>query len=117
MTLDELIEASQSSGRWKSAWVNCDGFKGMYVRVSKRYINKEYFDVIDLANIEAEHPGNGAFRSLISHLTKTWPQYTIHVENALTEKFQVGLLRMGFKETGIPMCFYLPSASESHLAK
>ena len=114
MTLDELIQIHQDSKRSMNAWVDCDGFRGMYVRVGSRSINGKIITVIDLANIEVDEPGKGTFRRLISRLTKTWPQYTIHVENALTERFQAGLLRMGFKETKTPYCYYLPSSSNEN---
>lgn len=109
MTLDELIQKHQDGKlHYTNAWVDCDGFKGMYVRVSPRSIHGKIVNVIDLANIEADEPGKGTFRRLVSRLTESWPQYTIHVENALAEKFRGGLLRMGFKETNIPYCYYLP---------
>lgn len=110
MKLDELIQNSKDS--WQSrAWVEHNGFKSMYVRVTKRYINGNLIDTIDIANIEAEHPGNGAFRNLILHLTNSWPQYIIYVESVLEDRFRQGLLRMGFKQVENIFNYYLPHES------
>lgn len=115
MTLDEFIQKHQDDKLiWPNAWVNCDGFSGMYVRVNERSINGEMLKIIDLANIKAKEPGKGTFRRLISHLTKSWPEYTIHVESVLSERFKDGLIRMGFKNTTIPNNFYLPKLKLEH---
>lgn len=110
MTLDELIKKSQDDGWRSNSWVEHEGFKYMYVRVTKRYIEGKFVDTIDLANIEAEHPGNGAFRNLILHLTNSWPQYIIYVESVLEDRFRKGLLRMGFKQVENIFNYYLDTS-------
>jgi hypothetical protein len=108
-TLTEMLRRGGGKIVSRSAWVSHPGFEALYVRVGKKYIaGQVHENVVDLANIQATNPGQGTFRKLIGYLQDKWPQYDIHVENALTQRFQAGLKRMGFLETGIPQCFWLP---------
>jgi hypothetical protein len=92
-----------------SSWVEFEGFDSLYVRVGVKYIQHKRHDrVVDIANVTALVPGKGAFRNLIAHLQEKWPEYTIHVENAHTDRFRKGLKGMGFQETEVPICFWLP---------
>lgn len=80
----------------------------LYVRVTKRYLGGEMRDpVIDLANIAANNPGNGAFRKLVAELRSKYPQATLFVESVLGERFKDGLLRMGFTQKPHEPSFYL----------
>jgi hypothetical protein len=108
VTLDEFIASVKAKPFPRSRWVEHEGFDGLYVRVGPRYICGELVPTIDLANMNAILPGKGAFKKLVKHLQDNYPEYTIHVENVLTQKFQDGLIRMGFEPTDIPLCFYLP---------
>lgn len=88
-------------------------WKTLYVRVTKRPLDGEIRDpVIDLANIEAKRPGKGAFRALVADLRKMYPQASIFVESVQPERFQAGLLRMGFTQRdGEPSYYLLPVKS------
>jgi hypothetical protein len=100
MTLGQFIA---SGGR--NAWVKAPGFEGLYVRRGPRILNGERFDlVLDLATMNASKPGRGAFTRLVTQLH---PRHILYVENALEERFQAKLLRMGFRRASTPMCFYL----------
>lgn len=83
-------------------------WKTLYVRVTKRPLDGEVRDpVIDLANIEAKRPGKGAFRALVADLRKMYPQASIFIESVLGDRFQEGLLRMGFVKRGDEPSYYL----------
>jgi len=89
------------------------GWKEMYVRVTKRYLGGQIREpVIDLAAIEAIHPGKGAFRALVTELRKLYPQASIFVESVQPERFKAGLLRMGFtqRENDEPSYYLLPES-------
>lgn len=110
MKLDEFIAPRLEDLRMfpRNAYVKHPGWKHLYVRVSQRFVNnQELRTVIDLANLEALKPGNGAFRKLIDHLKKTYPGCTIYVEQVMEERFMAGLLRMGFTQKGSEPSFYL----------
>jgi len=106
MGIDELIKSYRGTG--VREWIDHEGFDALYVRVCKRYINNEHIEVIDLANLSAKDPGNGAFKALVKYLRDKYPEFIIHVESVLTKRFSDGLLRMGFVPTHLPGCFYLP---------
>lgn len=113
-TLDEFIAPRLKELRMfpRNAYVKHPGWKSLYVRVSQRYIDGRVLRmVIDLANIEAFKPGTGAFRNLVTHLRKTYPQATIYVEQVLSQRFQEGLLRLGFTRRGDfePSYYLLPA--------
>lgn len=107
VTLDEFIASVKVKPFPCSRWVEYEGFDGLFVRVGQMYICGELVPTINLANINASLPGKGAFKKLVKYLQDNYPEYTIHVENVLTPKFQDGLIRMGFEPTGIHMCYFL----------
>ena|ERR1700686_2425216 len=97
-TLDEFI-ADHEKKQWpNNAWVREPGFKELYVRMTKRFIDMEWREpVLDIASIEAKHPGRGAFTALIVRLRKEHPDLTIYVESVMNERFGFKLEDMGFK--------------------
>jgi len=97
--------------RPRNAYVKHKGWKHLYIRVGQRYIDSQICRmVIDLANIEALKPGKGAFRNLVEHLRKTYPEATLFVESVLTEQFEEGLKRLGFTQyRDQPSYYLLPS--------
>jgi hypothetical protein len=110
MKLFEFLDARVSNpSMWpRNQYVDHPGWASLYVRVTKRIINHQVVDpVIDLANIAAEKPGNGAFRKLVSDLRERYPQATLFVESVLGERFKDGLLRMGFTQKPHEPSFYL----------
>lgn len=99
-TLHEFLASSK-----RNAYVRHPGFSRLYVRSTRRF----GAEVIDLANLEAEIPGNGAFTALVAHIRTTYPDLGIYVECVLTERFGEGLLALGFSpcHVGLSFCYYL----------
>jgi hypothetical protein len=97
MTLDEFIQNTKFFPN--SAWVKEIGFSGLYVRKTQRVLDGMlYNNVLDLANISASKPGNGAFTKLVERLCKEYPHLTLYVENVMEpERFGRKLIELGFK--------------------
>ena len=113
-TLDDFIKEHQAKQRFSSnAYVRSPGFRSLYVRMGSRYINgTKHLCVLDIANVTAKKPGNGAFSKLVEDIHHRG--ITLYVENVLNERFAAKLLRMGFirlgnndEPLGIPSCFCL----------
>lgn len=111
MTLDEFI--TQESSRWvRNAHVQEPDFNTLYVRWGYHRIgnDKGVAQCFDIANIEAKHPGKGAFKNLVKRIHKMLPpKIPIYVECVMTEHFVQGLLRMGFRrlDSELPSDFVL----------
>ena len=114
-TLDEFITRTSKGDLPFNAYVNAPGFATFYVRRSSRVLDGELVDhVLDLANIEAEVPGNGAFTKLTTSLIKRG--IPLYVENVLNSRFDKKLLSLGFTRLdspGAPSFFKLLSPRES----
>lgn len=82
---------------FRNAYVNEPGFEALYIRKAKRIINGNLIATIDLANITAECPGNGAFTRLVDRLCRDYPWHVLYVESVLTHRFAKKLEVMGFK--------------------
>jgi len=112
-TLDEFLMQRKR----RNANVTFPGFNHLYVRHNKRFIiavDRLVSPVLDLANIEATRPGNGAFTLLFNHVRTTYPLMWIYVECVLNRRFEEKLHKMGFtleKQTITPS-FYMPPAKE-----
>lgn len=102
-TLREFLD-----GPRPNAYIQHPGFSRLYVRQTRRF----GADVIDLANLEADAPGNGAFTQLVEHLRTAYPHLGIYVECVLTERFGEKLLALGFSpcHVGLSFCYYLAPA-------
>lgn len=114
-TLDAFITERKSA----NAYVDEPGFDSLYVRMSVRFFNGvRYEDVLDLANITAERPGDGAFTRLVERLHTQG--LTLYVECVTRQRFAKKLLRMGFlPANSSPDCFYMlaqekPTNDETH---
>ena len=116
MTLDEFIRNKIDGKTWpRNAYVDAPGFRSCYVRLTKRPIKGQVRDpVLDLANIEAEEPGKGAFSALVAQLRKDWPTLGLYVESVLNPRFETKLLEMGFEPVGpeAPRNFWMPPVVE-----
>jgi hypothetical protein len=110
--LDDFI--SQAREKWPyNAWVTEPGFAELYVRVSWRPLENKMVQVIDLANITATKPGNGAFTKLVAKLREKYPELGIYVESVLNPRFDAKLLKMGFIERQeAPHNYYLLTTKE-----
>lgn len=105
MNLDEFIANSNLLG-FGNCWVKEPGFKGLYVRKTKRLWHDKLVPCVDLANITATCPGKGAFTRLA---TRLHAQHNLCVECVTTEQFERGLIRRGFvklpNQGGFPSYF------------
>lgn len=110
-TLDEFLEhALIYAGFPRSEYVKRKGFLDLYVRVSRRLIDGELRETIDLASINARSPGRGCFKKLVADLREKHPEVVLYVECVLSDRFAEGLERMGFirdKSTGESVCYYM----------
>ena len=103
MTLDEFIQTTNKFPN--NAWVKEDGFSGLYVRKTQRYLNDQLFNTLDLANIQAKKPGSGAFTKLVNRLLKTYPDIVLYVENVIEpERFGKKLIDLGFTRIESDYC-------------
>jgi hypothetical protein len=94
-TLDQFITRTLQRKFPSNAYVNEPGFRDLYVRMSRRLLEgRMLYPVLDIANVEAEIPGNGAFTSLVERLLKQG--HILYVESVLNKRFAAKLLRMGF---------------------
>lgn len=100
-TLDAFIEKALPRvkvGVPFNAYVREPGFRSLYVRMTQRVLHsKKYSVVLDIANVEAEQPGRGAFTKLIERLPGKGLQL-VYVELVHNKRFHQKLLRMGFTE-------------------
>ncbi len=104
-TLREFLDGSKPN-----AYVQHPGFSYLYVRSTQRF----GVETIDLANLEAEVPGSGAFTQLVNHLRSAYPDLGIYVESVLNTRFIRKLTAMGFArcDVGRSICFFLAPSME-----
>ena len=80
-------------------WVEFKGFDDLYVRHGGFCVNSEWMkNTIQIANVTATNPGNGAFKKLVAYLQKNFSELVIIVECVNSKQFATGLLKMGFTE-------------------
>lgn len=112
MKLPSLQEFLTSKER--NAWITHEGFAELYVRRTQRH----GFVTLDLASLEAEEPGKGAFTALVKHVRERYPGLAIYVESVLNARFDAKLEKMGFECTlthvppGQGRCFFLSPIAE-----
>ena len=112
-TLDQFIEMG-SKAKWPlNKYVLFPGFSSLYVRYgSFRYVDEMRMEpLLDLASLNAEEPGKGAFTKLHKHLRVHHPDLWLYVESVLNERFEKKLEKVGYirHEGKYPPCFYMPS--------
>jgi hypothetical protein len=94
-TLDHFI--GRMGSRWmtpNNAYVTEPGFSELYVRSGFHMIEGQVQHTLDIGRIRAEHPGAGAFSSLMEKLAPL--NIGIYVECVHNKRFAAKLLRMGF---------------------
>jgi hypothetical protein len=112
MNLPTLDAFLAREGFPTNSFVQEPGFKLLYVRKNRRFLNGKVRKVIDIARVEAEAEGAGTFTRLCERLLARG--LPVYVECVETDRFEKGLLRLGFSasETS-PHCFYKLPLSES----
>lgn len=119
-TLPQLIELVTQHKGYNASYVRHPDFKHLYVRVADVAVR---FDgdgthyrctkVIQIANIEAKRPGNGAFTRLVEQLIQDG--YAVHVELAHELRFQQKLLALGFTQVNRGTGAHFLKGYEGHL--
>lgn len=108
-TLDEFLSRTTLPN---NSYVKEKGFKDLYIRRSKRMVGHTLLNAVDIANVSASRPGNGAFTSLVTKLGRDYPYLVIYVENVLNPRFANKLVSdLGFVEDPrssheIAKCYY-----------
>ena len=98
-TLKQFI-TNRKPGYPANAYVSYPGFDDLYVRHGYHNIDGELVDTLDLTNLKASCPGNGAFSNLVDWIFANYPKTVIYVENVLNPRFGDKLIRMGFTKIG-----------------
>ena len=109
LSLDEFLTETKTDIMPQRSYVTEPGWNTLYVRHTWHYVEGTMRRTIDLATIEAEKPGNGTFKILVSKLCILYPQEIIYVESVQSTRFAQGLIRMGFKQIDdLPNYYMLP---------
>lgn len=96
MTLEEFL-ARGPRAYPRNAYVEEQGFQVLYVRWGHHLVDSEIQACFDIAVVEAEEPGGGAFKRLVGKIQRATPGTPIFVECVQSTRFAEGLLRMGFQ--------------------
>jgi len=100
-TLDEFLARK---GFPLNSYVREPGFQDLYVRKSRRMLDGELREVLDIANVTVTEEGTGTFTRLVERLSTN---HSLFVENVLNHRFRKGLLKLGFVEApNYPTCFF-----------
>lgn len=95
--LNTFVKGAKANPFRCNAWIAEPGFSGIYVRYTKRSINGRMRRVLDLASIQADQPGSGAFTRLLDKLKSNYPKLTLYIECVLPDRFAEALVnRFGF---------------------
>lgn len=123
--LDEFIEQCIEGEKrgtilGRNSFIDHPEWSSLYIRVSRRIVDRIHVRTIDLANIEARERGRGACRRLLVHLRRKYPDRTIFVESVLDARFQDFFRAAGFQAThsssgSIAPSFYLLPETELRL--
>lgn len=97
--ISELKEFMNKNSFPRNKWIYSDNMK-IYVRKSKRFIEGELRDFLDLATIEVEPKGEGLFTKLLNEIEKTFPNTNLYLESILNDRLYDFLLRNNFKDSG-----------------
>ncbi len=113
-TLDEFL-----AQKWPlAAYIDFPGFKSLYVRKSDLYVNLgggfwRCTDVVQIANVEATNPGQGAFGKLIAEIKERGR--AVYVELVHNVRFRQHLLKLGFRSVNEGTGFHYLWNFEGHL--
>lgn len=96
---------AQAGLRHRSLWLGDETLE-VYVRYSKRGLNGELVEALDIATITATPTGQGIGTRFITaaHELNPWPM--TFVENSLNEHLTAWLERNGWLPHTTPYCYY-----------
>lgn len=109
MLLDQFLRNPAGPNR---AHVREPGFSLLYVRRGRLFVGlqRTLGPVLDIANVEADPPGHGAFTGLLERLARDFPDWGVYVENAHVRLGRY-LLRRGFRPSPVTPDSYYKAAS------
>lgn len=107
------------------AWISADKYHlKAYVRITSRYINKNYVPTIDIASVEVdeEHRSKGNLTAWLHKeifSNKIVKERIIFVESVIETRLHNYFINLGFKEVffTFPQSFYLDLTSETFQKK
>lgn len=67
MTPLEFVRALTTGASLRSAWTSGDGLN-VYIRRGQHYLNGEMGFCLDIVNVSAHHPGDGAFKKFLDQV-------------------------------------------------
>jgi hypothetical protein len=82
----------------RNKWISSDNIS-IYVRQSKRFINGEHLDFLDLATIDIDPMGEKIFINLLDRIEKEFHMYNIFIESILSDRFLNFFLKRGYTKT------------------
>lgn len=82
----------------KNIWISSDNIS-IYVRKSKRNVNGEFLDFLDLATINIEPMGEKIFTNLLNRIEEEFSDRNIFVESILSDQFHNFFIKRGYVKT------------------
>ncbi len=79
-----------------NAWLY-DDLMNLYVRKSRRHVDGEAYDALDIASIVVYKKGQGTFTAFLTEIEQACPYPVIYIENVLEMRFRKFLLGKGYK--------------------
>lgn len=98
MVLEEFLASS-----YRNHHLVEPGFDVLYVRRSRRWLNNQFYDTFDIANVSTSVPGTGTFTRFLERL-RAATTLPIFVENVFNNRFAAWLCCHGF-EYIYPLCY------------
>lgn len=101
LVLDEIhqfLSTAMSGSRFSSSkWFDNEHIN-LYIRYTRRFVNGELINTIDIASISVplEWQGYGVFSGILSSIETTYPTVPIFVESILNNVFKQWLIRRGY---------------------
>lgn len=95
-----------------------DDAMSIYIRKSRRLIDGEMIQFLDLANIQIEddYQNKGIYSNLMKKIVEKYPDYNIFIENILNPHTEPILKKLGFKYTdSVDRCMYMINNKELKL--
>jgi hypothetical protein len=94
MNLHEFLSSNK-----RNAWIEEPGLE-IYVRRTIRFLGSRKVEILDIANVSAEKPGQGYFTEFLSHAEVITNSLgiSIYIENIMDERFEHFFIKRGYKK-------------------
>jgi hypothetical protein len=97
--IQEIKELLNSKNMFpRNKWILTDNVK-LYIRKSKRFIENEMRDFLDISSVEVEPKGEKLFTNLLDRIEKEFSDKNIFVESILNDRLYEFLLKRGYLKT------------------